>query len=492
MFATRIAIALMLACSVSANAQEQAALSSGTAGTQQENALSPQAAQKLTSSLPAAEDVYQLSPAAANFKFTKVDLDFLKQIDAFDKYMEDKGWVYDDPVVNNYIERVGLSVVPPNTPENVKWRFRILRDPVPNAFALPNGSIYINSGLLARLENEAQLAGVLAHESTHVFNRHVYLDYRDMRKRVVLIEIFQVAATAAAYGGVNYGIVQALGNVVPLVIITGMFGYRSELEHEADVYAVHVLKFDGYDPMQMSKALDLLHKGPEVDLSQESLFWNDHPKLANRVKDTAAIAQSFGEAENSGRTEELIFVAATKNADRHDASLAMIMGRPRTAVATANRLIKLDPKSGEDYALLGDAYRALGGRTPVPTDDEQSSHGKDETRKLLRKMTLPEYEKHLMEAPGGRANWEANCEQAERAYSRALELDEKNLRAERGSGFLYESEGEYSDAFLHFKKYLDLAPNAKDYRLIRIHLDSVIKKIAEQQKTDAKPAEGAQ
>jgi len=486
MIAFRLMFTLLLCCSLAALAQEPAASSA-----------QPPPATLATSPVDAkpipliADEVFKPSADAAKFKFGKVDDEFLRQIDAFDKYIEDKGWVYDDPVVNHYIERVGLSVVPPNPPEKVHWRFRILRDPVPNAFALPNGSIYVNSGLLARLENEAQLAGVLAHESTHVFNRHSYLGYRDMRKKVVAMEVFQAAATAAAFGGVNYGIVQALGNVIPLALITSIFGYRSELEHEADVYAVHVLKFDGYDPMQMSKALDLLHKGPEVDLSQEALFWNDHPKLASRVRDTEAIAKSFGDAENTGRTEELIFVAATKNAVRHDAGLAMILGRPRTAVATAQRLIKLDPKSGEDYALLGDAYRSLGGRTAVPTDEEQSSHGKGETRKLLRKMTLPEYEKYLMEAPGGKDTWQANCEQAERSYSRALELEENNARALRGSGFLYEAEGENDDALRYFKRYLTAVPEAKDARQIRMHMDAMEKKIAAAKAAEPKNPEGA-
>lgn len=115
---------------------------------------------------------------AQTFKFTKVDLELLRQVDAFDQYMEEKGWVYDDPETAAYLEKLGHSLVPEQTPENVKWRFRAVRDLEVNAFALPNGSIYVNSGLLSRMENEAQLAGVLAHEVTHVTNRHSYLEYR--------------------------------------------------------------------------------------------------------------------------------------------------------------------------------------------------------------------------------------------------------------------------------------------------------------------------
>jgi predicted Zn-dependent protease len=88
-------------------------------------------------------------------QFTKIDLDLLKQVDVFDKYVEEKGWVYNDPETNAYLEKLGATLVPAQTPENVKWHFRTMRDLDVNAFALPNGSIYVNSGLLSRMENDA-------------------------------------------------------------------------------------------------------------------------------------------------------------------------------------------------------------------------------------------------------------------------------------------------------------------------------------------------
>ena len=89
--------------------------------------------------------------------------------------------------------------MPRETPENVLWRFRAIRDLEINAFALPNGSIYVTTGLLSRMENEAQLAGVLAHEVTHVTNRHTYLEYRSARKKMVAIDVMVAAASAASY-----------------------------------------------------------------------------------------------------------------------------------------------------------------------------------------------------------------------------------------------------------------------------------------------------
>ncbi len=417
--------------------------------------------------------VFEPSPAAKNFKFGNVDLELYKQLNALDKYFEDHGMVVTDPVVTGYVERIGRAVVPPNAPENVQWRFRVLRDPTPNAFALGNGSVYINSGLLSRLQNQAQLAGVLAHETTHVTNRHIYTSYHDMRKKVVAIEIMQVGATAAGFGGVNAGVVSAIGNLIPAIVTETIFGYRRELEHESDVYAVNVMKAAGYDPEEMSKALDSLRNGPEVDLSQESSFWSDHPKLDDRIRDTNALAKQIGKPPDGGRKDEYDYIASTKAAVRHDANLAMIMGRPRTTISIAERLIQLEPNNPDNYALLGDGFRALGARSSRPGSEEISEAGKAKTRKMLSKMTPAEYEKALMETPGGKEQFDANCDLALISYTKALALDSNNVLAIRGMGFLDEAQGHPKDAQVNFKRYIELSPNAKDARQIRQHLEKL-------------------
>lgn len=423
--------------------------------------------------VPPADAAFGISGAAKNFKFGKIDADLLKQIDQFDKYMEDKGWIFDDPEVSAYVERVGRSVAPQAPVENVKWRFRVIRDPVPNAFALPNGSIYVNSGLLSRLENEAQLAGVLAHESTHVFNRHTYLSYHDMRKRAVAVHILAAAASGAAIAGANTLIVDAIGTILPMLLVNTMFGYHRELEHESDVYAVSIMRQAGYDPGEMPKALALLRKGPEVDLSEESLFWSDHPKLDDRIRDTTALAGS--QSAGPRRIEQDAYIANTRNAVRHDAGLALMLGRPRTALAIAQRLISIEPNNPDNYALLGDAYRTLGPRTPEPQDEELSKNGKDKARKLLRKMTMPEYENALMNSPGGRENWDGNCSESEKAYRKALEQEPDNASALRGLGFLFESEKRSADAITYLKRYLEVSPEARDARQVRLRLEKLEK-----------------
>jgi predicted Zn-dependent protease len=416
-----------------------------------------------------------LPQRSQDFKFTKVDLELLKQVNTFDTYMEEKGWIYNDPETNAYLDNLGSSLVPAQTPENVTWRFRAVRDLEVNAFALPNGSIYVNSGLLSRMENEAQLAGVLAHEVTHVVNRHTYLEYRSIRKKAVAIDIMMAAASAAYYAGVYPAIVNAMGNLLPMIVVSTIFGYSRELEHEADVYAVNTLQLQGYDLREFSRGFELLRKGPEVDLSKEPVFWASHPKLADRVQYVATMAAQLQPNNASLRVGEPAYRTATKNVIRHNAGLAIMLGRPRTAVAIAQRLIAEEPSNADNVALLGDAYRTLGARTPVPDDEELTDHAKDEARKRMRKMTMVEYDKALLADSHGDERWEANTVRSEETYRRALAMDPNNATSHRGLGFLYERKDQRASATEEFKKYLQLAPGAKDARQIRLHLESLEK-----------------
>src|SRR6266436_6077773 len=103
------------------------------------------------------------APPREEFKFGKADLDLLEQVNLLDKRFEREGLVFLDEPSNAYLQRIGESLLPRDRNlDHVIWQFRALRDPVPNAFALPNGSVYVNTGLIAWLDNESQLASVLA------------------------------------------------------------------------------------------------------------------------------------------------------------------------------------------------------------------------------------------------------------------------------------------------------------------------------------------
>lgn len=128
------------------------------------------------------------------FQFTKDDLKLLAESNAIDSEFEEKDLVLHDPGVQAYVDAVGKRMLANRaTPDKVTYRFLVLRDPEVNAFSLANGSVYVTTGLLGLLKNEAQLAGVLSHETSHVYERHAYLENRSIGNKNLAMEIIAAA-----------------------------------------------------------------------------------------------------------------------------------------------------------------------------------------------------------------------------------------------------------------------------------------------------------
>ena len=419
----------------------------------------------------------QDTPAiAANFKFTKIDFELLQRADQVDQEFDRKGLVFNDPDAAAYIEEIGKKVAPEAPLENVKWRFRILREAHPNAFALANGTIYVDTGLLAMLHNEAQLAGVLGHEVTHVVNRHGYLENRSSRKKMATANIIgAIGGAAGGAGGIAGAASGVIGGLIPSLIVTTIYGYSRELEHEADVYGLRAMARNGYAPDQMGATFELLKSGYEVQLEKEARgLYTDHPRLDERIKYVSEMADKTPiQGERIVRASE--YSRQMERVMRHDVSLEILNGRARTAVGIAKRLTELDAESAENFYLLGEGYRALGGRTFHPKPEELTDSAKGATRKQLGKLTLIEYETKLRETPEGKKAWAENVTLAEGAYNRALALDPKYARAVCGEASLYDEDGRSAQALEGYRKYLEMAPAAMDAYRVKKRIEALEK-----------------
>src|SRR6185369_18100131 len=102
---------------------------------------------------------------------------------------------YEDPALESYLQGVVTRMTPKGMAANtaVHYRIRVVEDPTLNAFAYPHGSIYVHTGLLARVENEDQLATVLGHEMTHVERRHMLRFERSARNKETGLAVAAVA-----------------------------------------------------------------------------------------------------------------------------------------------------------------------------------------------------------------------------------------------------------------------------------------------------------
>ena len=155
--------------------------------------------------------------------------------------------IYQDEKLNAYVNKVGQQIVQNSHRPNIKYFFTIIDAHDINAFALPGGYIYINRGLLAFLDSEAQLAAVLAHEIGHITARHV-VKQDTARTGATTLSILSVFTTGNA----------VLGDVTNLWSTAAVKGYGREMELEADGLGAEYLFNSGYDPLAMVETIGVL------------------------------------------------------------------------------------------------------------------------------------------------------------------------------------------------------------------------------------------
>ena len=416
-------------------------------------------------------------PVREAFKFGEVDLEVLEQADLLDVRFERDGLVLADGPVNAFLRRGGQSLIPRDLElERVTWKFRALRDPQPNAFALPNGSIYVTTGLLTLIDNESQLAAIMAHELTHVMRRHTYMHNRSNRKKFLTMNVM-AAVGAYAPGGVVGAVITIVTTVAPFIMIATIYGYSRDLEREADLKGIDMMITAEYAPEEMVNVMKLLDRDFEGE--NVRLFYNDHPSLDERIKYLSnylgARADKVTHQMELNR-ERAAYFKTIQPLMRHNLQLTINAGRARSAVFHAQRLVDFHEDS-ENLFWLAESYRALGPRSPQLTEKELTNSAKKDAAKKRVKRTAEEEERDLLATDAGKENWQKHQQKAEELYRRALNAENPTPVAHRGLGMLYEKLDRKSDAVAEYEKYLELSPTATDRERIQRRLDALKEKL---------------
>jgi len=188
--------------------------------------------------------------------------------------VERQAKVIEDPIIAEYVSRVGQNLVR-NSDAKVPFTIKVLDSEEVNAFALPGGFFFVNSGLILKADSEAELAGVMAHEIAHVAARHG-------TRQASRGELAQYATLPLIFAGgwTGYAIYQAAGVAIPM----GFLKFSRGFEAEADRLGLQYMYKAGYDPnsfVDFFEKIESLEKRKPGTLSK---VFSTHPMTDDRIK----------------------------------------------------------------------------------------------------------------------------------------------------------------------------------------------------------------
>lgn len=335
--------------------------------------------------------------------------------------LQASGLLSRDPGLQPYLQSVLDRLVGSHRADYapLKLRVFVLDSPTVNAFALPNGDIFVHSGLLGRMRNEAQLATVLGHELAHATHRHSYrrLEHAYDSTRAGAY----IGVLSAAGGGNIFNAVNSLGG---LLVLAAISGYGRENEREADQVGLELVASAGYDPAEASRMFQQMLNATDKKDRRYNFFYSTHPRMKERVEDAHELAAHLrAEARDKARERGLDrYLDVCGPLIFEEIELYIARGRYDLAEEGIQFLLDARP-SARVHVARGDLLRARAG----PDD-----------------------------ARGAREQYEL-----------ALGKDRSCPEAHRGMGLLLASAGDRAKAIEHLRTYLDAAGTAPDVPYLR-------------------------
>jgi beta-barrel assembly-enhancing protease len=180
-----------------------------------------------------------------------------------------------DPVITEYVNRIGQNIVK-NSDCKVPFTIKVIDSDEVNAMALPGGFFYVNSGLILAADEEAELAGVMAHETAHVCAHHAARE----QTRANYAQIASTAAMIAIPGWIGYGIYEASGLAIPLTFLQ----FSREFEAQADYLGVQYMYRAGYDPQAFVTFFEKIQNLEKRKPGMVAKAFSSHPQTPDRIE----------------------------------------------------------------------------------------------------------------------------------------------------------------------------------------------------------------
>ncbi len=378
--------------------------------------FSPTAAGALALLLAGCATVNLPPVTSPDFKMEDEERAIWKEAAEEQERLDTGGDVLEDPALETYLTAVAHKVEPPAAWKVVPFRVKVLRNFRPNAFALPNGAVYLHTGILARMESEAELATLLGHEMTHATHRHA------VREQAT---VTNWSAAMLGFNAATLGLATPLGALAAGAAVSG---HGRDLEREADQVGLELVATAGYDVTEAPKLFEHLLEWTKAEKEEEqtSFFFASHPRLEERIDSFQDLLASRYRGRSGGTRAAEVFRQKTLRAVVVNARLDVKGGRLEVAKRDAGRVLEVDPRNGAAYAVLGEAAR-------------QREDGSG-----------------LGEAVGH--------------FRHAVQLEPRLAEAWRGLGLALFKKGDRKGARPALARYLELEPGAPDRGHIRDYL----------------------
>ena len=271
--------------------------------------------------------------------------------------VERQSKVINDPVIAEYVNRVGQNLVR-NSDAKVPFTIKVIEDPTVNAFALPGGFFFVDSGLILKADSESELAGVMAHEIAHVAARHgTRQATRGQLAQLSMIPLYIMG------GPIAYGLYEASGLLIPMTFLKFSRGFESE----ADYLGVQYMYKAGYDPTSFVDFFEKIQTLEKRKPGTMSKMFSTHPPTDDRIvkaqKEIADVLKAKPE-----------YVVTTSEFDDVKARLAMLENQRR-------------PDKTSDDPNKPTLRRNPNSNAPIEdeTDPSKKSKGDDEDRPKLKR-----------------------------------------------------------------------------------------------------------
>ncbi len=290
------------------------------------------------------------------------------------------------------------------------FRIRAIKNFRLNAFALPNGAVYVHTGMLARMDSEAELAALLGHEMTHATHRHALREQR------------QASNWASAWAGISTATLGLASPIGGLAAGAAIRGYSRDMEREADQNGLALVAAAGYDVGEAPRLFRHLEEWVKSEEGDEPFYFGSHPRLQERVESCEELVATVYKDKRGGARNADAFRQKTAGLLLVDAHLNLEANRLEAARRDAEKHLSIIRGSAGAHSVLGEVARRTG---PEAFDV------------------------------------------AVVQYRLALQLDPRLSEAQRGLGLVLWKKGDKKGARAALSRYLELEPHAPDRAHIR-------------------------